>query len=50
MEAHVQARTIATSFLEKRENAEESFDGLLNRACTIANKNEITTNAVGKMQ
>jgi hypothetical protein len=41
-EAHVQARTLATSFLEIRENAEEAFDGIFNRACTIANKNEIT--------
>jgi hypothetical protein len=44
MEVHVQARTLATSFLEIRENAEEAFDGLFNRACTIANKNEITIN------
>jgi hypothetical protein len=44
VEAHVQARTLATSFLEIRENAEEAFDGLFNRACIIANKNEITNN------
>lgn len=44
METHVQARTLATFFLEMRENAEEAFDGLFNRACTIANKNEITIN------
>ena len=42
--AHVQARTLATSFLEIRENAEKAFDGLFSRACTIANKNEITIN------
>ena len=44
VEAHVQARTLATSFLEIRENVEEACDGLFNRACTIANKNEITIN------
>ena len=44
VEAHVQARTLATSFLEIRENAEEAFDGLFDRACTIANKNEIMIN------
>ena len=44
MEAHVQARTLVTSFLEIRENTEETFDGLFNRACTIANKNKITIN------
>ena len=44
VEAHVQARTLATSFLEIRENAEEAFDVLFNRACTIANKNKITIN------
>ena len=44
MEVHVQARTLATPFLEIRENAEEAFDGVFNRACTIANKNEITIN------
>jgi hypothetical protein len=42
--AHVQARTLATSFLEIREHSEEAFDGLFNRACTIANKNKITIN------
>jgi hypothetical protein len=44
VETHVQARTLATSFLEIRENSKEAFDGLFNRACTIANKNEITIN------
>ena len=42
VEVHVQARTLATSFLEIRENAKEAFDGLFNRTCTIANKNDIT--------
>jgi hypothetical protein len=42
VEAHVQTRTLVTSFLEIRENAEETFDGLFNRACTVANKSEIT--------
>jgi hypothetical protein len=42
--AHVQARTLATSFLEIREHSEEAFDGLFKIACTIANKNKITIN------
>ena len=44
VETHVQARTLATSFLEIRENSEEAFDEPFNIACTIANKNEITNN------
>ena len=44
VEAHIQARTLTTSFLEIRENSEEAFDGLFKRACTIATKNEITIN------
>ncbi|CAC5376014.1 unnamed protein product [Mytilus coruscus] len=44
VEAHVQARSVAASFLEIRENAEEAFDGLFKRASTIANKNDITIN------
>ena len=44
VEAHTQARTLPIPFLEIRENAEEAFDILFNRACTIANKNEITIN------
>ncbi|VDI41134.1 Hypothetical predicted protein [Mytilus galloprovincialis] len=44
VEAHVQARSLAASFLEIREHAEEAFDGLFKRASTIANKNDITIN------
>lgn len=44
VEAHVQTRTLATSFLEIRDNAVEALDGIFNRTCTIANKNEITIN------
>ncbi|CAG2212940.1 unnamed protein product [Mytilus edulis] len=61
VEAHVQARSLAASFLEIREHAEEAFDGLFKRASTIANKNDITinkprtsgrldANAIGQMQ
>ncbi|VDI03801.1 Hypothetical predicted protein [Mytilus galloprovincialis] len=42
--AHVQACSLAASFLEIREHAEEAFDGLFKRASTIANKNDITIN------